>query len=308
MQSKTIAWRQSMVAPVCGIILALATPPALAWGAKGHRLTALVAFQLLAPSTKLRLKAILGAEDLATAALYLDIHKDALEQNVPGSRDWHYDDRPSCDASVPRSEYCPGGDCASVQLKRHYNVLIDTHASANQRRFAVRVIAHLAGDIHQPLHASDNNDAGGNGIKLKPASAWFAGQHANLHSAWDNDFVVKAFSAPEFKNKSELQIAKILAAQISAADKEAWRKGLITSWLAESYDKGVALAYGMLPGFGCELQDFGEQKIQLPAEYIDASVAIVPEQIKKAGLRLAAILNRAFSTDSPQTFVRADKF
>lgn len=286
------------------VLLSLPVQDALAWGAKGHRLTALIAEQLLSPTARLRLKAILGTGDLAAAALYLDIHKDELEKTVKGSRQWHFDDRPTCDADEPKVDYCPGGNCASVQLKRQYGILINPESSTADKRFAIRVIAHLAGDIHQPLHASDHDDSGGNAIKV--LGNWSGGKKANLHSVWDNDFVSKAFEGGDYKNKTEGQIATMLVEQITAAEREAWRKGRIASWLNESYEKAVNVAYGRLPNFACSVEDFADKPVTLDDEYIANAVLTVPDQLKRGGVRLAAILNRALDPNPSEAgFVRA---
>lgn len=285
--------------------LTLQTNDAAAWGAQGHRLTALIAYQLLSPSAQARVNAILGSNDLAGASLYLDIHRDELEQAIPGSKTWHYDNRPTCEPDVPRADYCAAGHCASAQLQRHYRVLADPRSPLARKRFALQVIAHLTGDIHQPLHAADHHDAGGNAIKL--TGTWNG--KANLHSVWDNDFVARAFASPDFDGQSESQIAAVMASQITAAQKQAWRQGPVTAWLQDSHAIAVNTAYGLLPGFACHGTNLDAMPVTLTDDYIDRSVGTVPEQLKKGGVRLAAILNRALSKgiDASDAFVRADK-
>ena len=266
---------------------------ASAWSARGHRLTALIAYEMLTPSSKARLKAILGTGDLATAALYLDLRKTQLEQAIEGSRDWHFDNRPVCNAAAAKTGYCPGGNCASVRIRQHIDVLADPERSKAERLFAVRVIAHLVGDIHQPLHASNHDDFGGNTVKL--AGSWQAGPKASLHTVWDDDFVDMAFARADDKNKSERQIAKRLAAQITDAQKAAWVQGSVDRWLQESYQLATQTAYGGLPGFACSDGEPAPERIELSGEYVGKAVAVVPQQLKKGGVRLAGILNRVLS-------------
>jgi len=273
---------------------------ASAWSARGHRLTALIAYEMLTPSSKARLKSILGTSDLATAALYLDLRKSQLEQTIEGSRRWHFDDRPVCDASATKadySDYCPGGNCASNQIREHFDVLRDPRSANAERLFAVRVISHLVGDIHQPLHASTHDDVGGNAVKL--AGFWKARSKANLHSAWDDDFVDMAFAGRAYKNMTESQIAKMLAAQVTQAQKASWVKGGTARWLQESHALARQTAYGGLPGFACSQDAPDQEPVELSEVYIDNAVALVPEQLKKAGVRLAGILNRALSGGKP---------
>jgi hypothetical protein len=121
----------------------------MAWGSKGHRIIGLLAQELLLPETIKELETTMGSADLAIFGLYFDANKDRLEQQIPGSRAWHYDNIPIC-GSKPHSEYCPNGTCASTQLERHRDILGDPRESKARKQFAIWVLTHLIGDIHQP--------------------------------------------------------------------------------------------------------------------------------------------------------------
>jgi len=87
----------SVTAAVFVTLLILGTlADASAWGPKGHRLVGLIARELLDQDADADVKTIMGSDDLATFALYMDINKDRLDQQIPGSREWHYDDVPVC--------------------------------------------------------------------------------------------------------------------------------------------------------------------------------------------------------------------
>jgi hypothetical protein len=77
---------------------------ATAWGSKGHRIIGLIARELLLAETSAEIETIMGSADLATFGLYLDDNKDRLEEQIPGSRAWHYDNIPIC-GRKPHSEY-----------------------------------------------------------------------------------------------------------------------------------------------------------------------------------------------------------
>ncbi len=276
-----------IVALVCWLVLLAFPPSAHAWGEQGHRISGLVAQELLTPQAKLRVKAIMGNLDLATASLFLDINKFSLSQKIPGSREWHYNDRPVCDDKVALAEYCLLGNCASTQIRRHYRALIDEHSSAPERVFAIRVLAHLVGDVHQPLHASDHDDRGGNDV---PVAFTVKGKHrsVNLHAAWDTEFVRAAFDTLD-----ERVIAKRLVQQF-AAQIPGWQSGAGAAWLKESYALAQQAAYFKLPGFECD-KEAGAQRVDLPDEYVARAVEIIPEQLAKSGARIAYLLNRAFA-------------
>jgi len=145
---------------------------ATAWGSKGHRIIGLLAREL-SPETSAEIETIMGSADLATFGLYLDENKDRLEEQIPGSRAWRYDNIPIC-GRKSHSEYCPNGACASTQIARHQDILADPHESKARKQFAIWVLTHLVGDIHQPLHTADHDDRGGNLIQVR--LPWGQGQ------------------------------------------------------------------------------------------------------------------------------------
>ncbi len=276
-------------AALLGALLAVPAPAA-AWGAEGHRITGLVAEGLLSADAKAGLTKLMGRLDLGAAALVLDQQKQVLAQKIHGSRHWHYDDKPVCEPDAKPASYCKDGDCASVQIVEHYRTLVDQHSTLAEKRFAVNTLVHLVGDIHQPLHVSDHDDAGGNGIQVVLAMPSGTTQHVDLHTAWDTSFVRAAF-----KSRDERVIAKQLLAGLDAADRKRWQKGNAAGWMAESYKIATELAYGRLPGFACNAEDFAEEPLALDLNYVNAAIAVVPGQLTRAGVRIAALLNRAFA-------------
>jgi hypothetical protein len=268
-----------------GVLLCTIWSEAQAWGDKGHRIVGHMARGLLSPATRTALRQLMGSDDLATFALYLDQHKDQLDRQIPGSRAWHYDDVPIC-TQHSYAEYCLNGTCASTQIVRHYGLLADTHAAKKRKQFAVLVLTHLLGDIHQPLPAADNEDHGGNQIKVRLPN----GQKTSLHGAWDTSLVERLFGG-----QHEVTVAQHLARKYAAHATE-WQAGKINlakiqAWAGESAQRAKEVAYGQLPGFGCGV-DMGQTRIALSKDYIRQAGAVVEAQLAKAGYRLAALLNR----------------
>jgi nuclease S1 len=143
------SWLVLVVSALCLI----PASSAYAWGAKGHRIVGLVAAELLTPDTRASIKQLMGSDDLATFALYMDQQKDRLSHDIPGSRDWHFDNAPMCQTKA-YEVYCKDRNCASARISEYAKQLDDAHATKAERQFAVFVLAHLIGDIHQPLHAA----------------------------------------------------------------------------------------------------------------------------------------------------------
>src|SRR6516162_355 len=132
-------------------------------------------------------------------------------------QDHHFDNIPIC-GSKPHSEYCPNGSCAWTQTARHRDILADTHESKARKQFAIWVLTHLIGDIHQPLHAADHEDRGGNMIQVR--LPW--GRNANLHAAWDTDFIEHALGG-----RNEKLIAHELLIKFSSR-KTDWQTGTVS--------------------------------------------------------------------------------
>ena len=257
-----------------------------AWGAKGHRVAGHMAHDLKAPETRAAIQQLMGSDDLATFSLYLDQRKDQLEQDIPGSRQWQYDDVPICTTkSYP--EYCPQGTCASTQIVQHYRLLSDVHASKGKKQFAVFVLTHLVEDMHQPLHASDNEDQGGNQVKVRLPD----GRKLKLHAVWDTSLVERLYGG-----QNEMTVAKRLVQKYASRATE-WQTGridlaTIQAWIEESTHLAKEVAYGKLPSFACGA-DMEQTRIALSDDYLHQAEPVVEEQLAKAGYRLAYILNRA---------------
>jgi hypothetical protein len=202
-----------------------------------------------------------------------------LRSRVPGSEHWHYDDRPLCQSQVPLESYCPDGRCASRAYARALAILADRSQSREERLFALHVVVHLVGDAHQPLHAADHDDRGGNQVQV------LFGRRSRpkpLHTVWDTDFVKQLV-----RGSSEEAFAATLVAE-HRADRAHLEQGDFASWLGESYGFARTAVYGRLPGFACGSAEPGV--VWLPPAYVVASEAVVRQRLAQAGFRLAAVL------------------
>ena len=255
---------------------ALGSPPAFGWGAEGHRLVGDVAESLLDARTRAALRALAGDESLAEIGLWLDREREELKASLPGSERWHYDNRPDCNERAPLKSYCADGACATAAFARYRAVLADHHAPAAERLFALRVVVHVLGDIHQPLHSADNDDRGGNGIEVGVGRRH---RPKSLHAVWDVDFVKRAMHGMSEHAFADRLVAEHLATRATIA------AGSFDDWARESFMLAHAYAYGQLPGFACGVAEPSREI--LPAAYADGAARIVQEQIARAGIRLA---------------------
>jgi S1/P1 Nuclease len=278
----------SRVAGLCMAVVLLCTTVAevQAWGEQGNRLIGHIARDLLSPKARQSVRQLMGSDDLATFSLYLDQHQEELDRRIPGSHAWHFDDAP-IGTTKPSATSCPQGTCASTQIPRYYGRLADSHEPKHRKPFAVLVLTHLLADMHQPLHAADHDDRGGNQIKVRLPD----GRPMNLHAAWDTSLAERLFG-----RQNELTVAKRLE-QKYASRAPNWPAGTIDlakiqAWVQESHQLAKEVAYGQLPGFACGV-DMAQTRSALSDNSLQDGAATVEEQRAKAGYRLAAVLNRA---------------
>lgn len=273
---------------------------ALAWSARGHTMVADIATRLLTPAAKLAVADLLrddlyadgkpsGRTTLADVASWPDELRATPEQRATGV--YHYDDIPIC--GVPdRKLYCPDGKCATAWFAKQLAILEDKSRPKRARNEALKWITHLVGDLHQPLHASDHDDKGGNDVKIT-----FFGKRAddpvegraqspyNLHAAWDRLIPYKMVDERGGYDK-------FLADLPSAATRKAWVVGNIDAWAAESFVLARDFLYPALPtNFVCDkaITDV----LPLGQDYDRPASEIAATQLRKAGVRLAKVLNDA---------------
>ena len=146
---------------------------------------------------------------------------------------------------------------------------VATISCSNQRLEALKYLVHFIGDVHQPLHASNNNDRGGNEVPVT-----FMRRQTNLHIVWDTGILEPAVKG------DERGYAMQLTRSITQAELTQWSQGDPISWANGSHDMAASVVYK-------ELQHAGA----LPDSYEAQALPIVNGQLQRAGVRLARILN-----------------
>jgi nuclease S1 len=257
------------------IVIAL-TGHALAWGGEGHRLVAEIAEQYLEPETARQVRELLALENATTLA-EVSTWADEIRGQWRDTARWHYVNIPIHQPAGTPTGYdaardCPKGDCVVAKIDEFAAVLRDKREPARDRLEALKFVVHFVADVHQPLHAANDDDRGGNDVKVT-----FLGRQTNLHAVWDTGILFAAGIGDE--RAYALQLAR----SIKPADLLQWRVGSAATWATESYDVARRLIYGEWP--------HGPDALR--ASYEDLALPVVSVQIEKAGVRLAAVLNAA---------------
>jgi hypothetical protein len=281
------------------VIVSACAPGAWAWGPQGHRTIGAIADALINPATRAAVAQLLQADldkfgNLSgrTSLEEVSDWADELHGTPAAEPSWHYDDAPIC-GSGPKSRYCQDGRCNSEQLKRLTAVLSDPHAPPRSRNEALKWVVHLIGDLHQPLHAADNADRGGNLVLVALAGVSTRGRES-LHRAWDGELVALALHTQGHQQPPR-DIAQL--AHEAAELARDGGQGSPDSWAVESNNLARNVAYNY-PGFACNTVPEGI--VILDTHYQDEAVPVVRERLLLAGARLAALLEQSLAPAAAQ--------
>jgi hypothetical protein len=244
----------------------LALPsPALAWGAEGHEIVAAIAARELTPAARMQAAHLLGGE----AMLVLDSNwADEIRDQRRETGRWHFVDIPLAASGYDPRRDCPDRACVVAQIENDMHILGNRRLSDGARAEALRFLIHFVADVHQPLHAEDNGDRGGNQVRVE-----IGREHSNLHHVWDAD-VVEALGPDA--------VAGGIARSLSPAERKAWAVGTPAAWANETHAIARDQIYPPL---------MGRQSLRLPRDYAWRQAPLTRSLLAKAGLRLAFILN-----------------
>ncbi|WP_336966164.1 S1/P1 nuclease [Sphingobium aquiterrae] len=274
--------------PLLALLAAFMPTPALAWWEYGHETIAQIAQANVTPRTRAAIAALLRhAPDMATptcplktienASVWPDCIKE-LKDRFSYQYNWHYQNVDICKPFDLKAA-CPDGNCVSAQIDRNARLLKDRTLPARERLMALAFLVHFVGDLHQPLHAGDNGDLGGNRVKADYGIV--QNNRLNLHSIWDGYLAERGISAPPS-----------LVRHYSAEEKTAMGGGTTEDWSRESWALSRDMAYAPVRnGEPCRADK--TTRGTLSEQEIEALVPVVRQQMERGGLRLARLLDEA---------------
>ena len=266
----------------------LCSTHAFAWGSEGHRIVGDIATELLSPKARAGVRDLVGSDNLALIATWADTERLSLKHTYPHSEKWHYLNWPIC-SDAPYAQFCPNGDCVVDQIKNQYKVLHNTGLDKSERADALRFLVHFVGDIHQPLHVSDNNDRGGNQVEVQVIGARGREMSRNLHEVWDTEYLKQQVRG----HQEEAFAHDLLVA--GKAEVQSLQGGSAEDWAKESHLLSRKYAYA----FASSTLTCGRspnQAVELNDEYHERAIKVIDHQLLAAGVRLAAILNAEFDS------------
>lgn len=248
----------------------LASTGTYSWNAAGHRLVAQIAYDHMTEHAKQRCKdynQVLNQSNKPLNLIDAAVWLDRASYYNKTLKSWHYIDMPFTVDGTPLKP--PHEINAVTAIKKARSILKNKQRSDAEKGFSLRVLLHVVGDLHQPMHAVAQysvffplGDQGGNRIQL--AKNRIA---TNLHAYWDN-------GGGSLVNMS----AELIESHWPCHPQE-----MILSpqnWANESHKIAVKHAYRI-------------QMNQVPSSDYQTMVQMISEQqIALAGCRLAALLNK----------------
>jgi hypothetical protein len=247
----------------------LAPIPALAWGPEGHEVVALIATHHLSGTAQAEVARLLGG---AAMMVQESNWADEIRDRRRDTGSWHYVDIPLAARGYDTRRDCPQNDCVVAQIENDLRALSNRRLGDGARRDALRFLIHFAADIHQPLHAEDDDDRGGNQVRVT-----IGRYRATLHRVWDSEVV-------ETQGHDAQDAADAIERSLSPQQRQAWASGTPAQWADEAHAIARDQIYPPLQG---------RHELRLPRDYAWRQAAIVRIQLAKAGLRLAWMLNNS---------------
>jgi len=296
-----------------------------AWGCKGHQTVALIAEKHLTPQARQFVEKLLAENPVdpqlkrycgnATRDLLVDAATwpDDVRGDLKNGP-WHYIDIPLGAPRGPLAPFCGAEGCVTQAIADQLAILKDKSADPRLRANAIRYLVHFVGDLHMPLHATTNNDEGGNCDPVRYYRRRPRENHnsytPNLHALWDTAILER-----DMEGADPAEFADFLV-QVFSSDFPKWvAAGIhVDDWAWESHDVAESIVYGALvpklsaeapvPVHSCtDANNVGERRMRLHLFagqiYQDAAAAVIEERIAQAGVRLAIILNDAANSSQP---------
>lgn len=248
-------------------ILGISAITAFGWGQKGHDTVCFIAENHLTPATKTAVENILDGKSIVYYSNWLDNASHTPEYAY--SKTWHYKNI-DADETFENAKLLESGDIVRA-IPMQVEVLQNPDASKEEKALALKILTHLLGDIHQPMHMGHRSDLGGNRWSVS-----FFRNNTNLHSVWDS-------SLPEAGHKwSYTEWQQQIDRATPEEQMEIIKDGTPEKWGKECYE------------IASDVYDSTPMDSKIEYNYIAKWTPTVEKQFLRGGLRLADLLNSIF--------------
>lgn len=248
------------------LLVMMTAGPCFGWGQKGHDTTCSIAERHLSHKARKRIAHVLDGKSIVYWSNWLDNASNTPEYAY--SKTWHYrdvEDGKTYEETPP----APRGDVITA-LTEQIAKLKSKRLSHSEEQLALKMVIHLVGDLHTPMHLGRTSDLGGNRFKV----AFFKAE-TNLHAVWDSKLIESGH------NWTYTEWSQ----QIDRLDKKQ-RKAIIQGSL-DDWGKETSLV-------AQEVYNGTEEEENLSYNYVARWTPVVEQQLLKGGLRLARVLEEIY--------------
>ncbi len=235
------------------------------WGQNGHRIVGDIAADYLSPEARKEIDRVLGHESMAIASTWMD--KIKSDPAYDHTHDWHWVTIPD-GMTYEETEKNSNGDLIN-SIRTFIEELKSGSLSAEEEKKKLKMLIHLVGDIHQPLHVGNGKDRGGNATEVE----WFY-EDSNLHRVWDSEMI----------DDTQLSYTEFSAAINHPSDQqiENWQNTDVLDWANEAME------------LRDQVYDLPDDR-QIGYEYQYKNRDLLDRQLLKGGVRLAGVLNEIYA-------------
>jgi hypothetical protein len=237
-----------------------------AWGQKGHDVVAYIAENHLTEQTAQRVAEVLGGRSLVYYANWMDNASNTPEYAY--SKTWHYMNIDEGETLETQPRQANGDILTAIDsiVKNIQKGKLSPAEETDQ----LRMLIHLVGDMHCPMHAGRSTDRGGNRVKVL-----YFNRETNLHSIWDSSLVESAhnWSYSEWQFQID-RCADAFVQQVQQGSPEEW------------FMQTVAIAK--------KIYEVTPEGTRISYPYLNAMTPVIEQQLLLGGLRLAGLLNTLY--------------
>lgn len=241
-----------------------------AWGVLGHRIVAQIAESYLTHKARKQIQRILGYESMAITSNWPDFIKS--DSNFNYLSNWHYINLREGLAEAAIEQILQQDTTVNAYTKINWlsGQLKNKDLAPDMKLMYLRLLIHIVGDVHQPMHVGRLEDLGGNRIRIQ----WF-NSPTNLHALWDEKLI-------DFQQLSYTEYATAIN-HTTKEQRKQWQAEPASCWIINSYNIAQQL-----------YAEINTPDQKLSYRYNFDHVQTLNDQLLKGGVHLAGLLNQIF--------------
>ena len=261
---KTLNGILKLVCACAGLLAA--TVSGYAWGQKGHDVTCAIAQKHLTKKAQKKIGEILDGKSIVYWANWMDNASHTPQYRYTSS--WHYRNI-DADETYAGAELNSHGDVVRA-IDEQIAALKSGKLDKEEQALSLKFLVHMMGDLHCPMHMGHKSDKGGNRWQVQ-----YFGSGRNLHSVWDSGVIESAHKWTYSEWVEQIDTVK---------KDEIWKivQGSPSTWGEETYEICRKIYESTPVGS------------KLSYDYVSEWSETVEQQLLRAGLRLAEVLNGIF--------------